>query len=130
MLRLRLFGFILLLTTSYAHAGCWVIGNLHGFGAYEYDQYGFKKDGFSGKVLVINFDENSPSVTDSIMTYTVISPTSMVGAYSTDLGFTMETWQISTDSKKVFMTRSRTNAGFIHDAVSSFVGDVKAKCDH
>ena len=125
-----LVGSVLLLTASSASAGCWVIGNLHGFGAYEYDQYNFKKDGYTGKVFVVNIDKNAPSVTDSSMTYSVISPTSMVGTYATDLGLTIQTWQISTDKTKAFMTLNRTNTNYVsQDAVSSFVGDVKAKCD-
>lgn len=126
-----LLGFALLLPVSSANAGCWVIGNLHGFGANEYNQYDFKKDGYTGRVFVVNIDKKAPSVTDSSMTYTVISPTSMVGAYATDLGLTLQTWQISTDKTKALMTINRTNSNDIsQDAVSSFVGDVKAQCDH
>ncbi|MBZ7505940.1 hypothetical protein [Klebsiella michiganensis] len=122
---------VLFIAAPSVNAGCWVIGNLHGAGAYEYDHYNFKGDGYSGKVFVVNIDKNSPSVTDSLMTYSVISPTSMVGTYVTDLGLTIQTWQISTDKTKAFMTLNRTNTNNIaQDAVSSFVGDVKAKCDH
>jgi len=122
---------VLLMAASSVNAGCWVIGNLHGYGAYEYDHYNFKEDGYAGKVFVVNIDKNSPSVTDSIMTYSFISPTSMVGTYATDLGLTIQTWQISTDKTKAFMTFNRTNTNnIVQDAVSSFVGDVKARCDH
>lgn len=130
MLRKCLLGSALFLTVSSAHAGCWVIGNLQGFGANEYNQYAFKKDGYTGKMFVVNIDKKSPSVTDSSMTYTVISPTSMVGTYATDLGLTIQTWQISTDKTKALMTINRTNSNDVsQDAVSSFVGDVKARCD-
>ncbi|NTZ47936.1 hypothetical protein FCM30_19570, partial [Lelliottia aquatilis] len=85
---------------------------------------------FSGKVFVLNIDKNSPSVTDSIMTYTVLSPTSMLGTYNIGLGMTIQTWQISTDGTKAFMTLNRTNSSNAsQDAVGSFVGDIKAKCD-
>jgi hypothetical protein len=64
------------------------------------------------------------------MDYTLISPTSMIGTYQTDLGITIQTWQISTDGTKAFMTLNRTNSNNVmQDAVGSF-GDVKAKCDH
>lgn len=120
----------LTLAATSANAGCWVVGNLSGVGSKQFNQYEFKKDGYSGKVFVINFDKNSPSVTDSIMDYTLIGATSMIGTYHTDLGLTIQTWQISTDGTKAFMTINRTNTNSVmQDAVASFVGDVQAKCD-
>lgn len=121
---------VLTLATASANAGCWVVGNVSGVGSQQYNEYKFKQDGFSGKVFVLNFDEESPYVTDSLMTYTVLSPTSMIGIYDIGLGKTIQTWQISTDGTKAFMTLSRTNSNKVsQDSVGSFVGDVKAKCD-
>lgn len=112
-----------------ASAECWVVTNVQGTGAYQYNQYTIKNDGFAGKEFAINIDKKSPSVTDSLMTYTVISPTAMVGEYATELGLTLQTWQISTDRTKAFMTINRTNTNNImQDAVAAFVGDVKGKC--
>ncbi|HFP9378027.1 TPA: hypothetical protein ACHOY0_001627 [Raoultella ornithinolytica] len=131
MTKTHLLGCILFIAASSANAECWVVGNLSGVGSKQYNQYEFQKDGYSGKVFVLNFDKNSPSVTDSIMDYTLISPTSMIGTYHTDLGLTIQTWQISTDGTKAFMTLNRTNSNYVmQDAVGSFVGDVKARCDH
>ena len=122
---------IFLLTASSSYAECWVIDNLHGFGSYEYNQYAFKKDDYTKKVFVLNFDKKSPSVSDSLMNYSVITPTSMVGVYETDLGLTIQTWQISTDKTKALMTINRTNTHDLsQDAVSFFIGDVKAKCNN
>ncbi|MNZ42637.1 hypothetical protein D3C78_602150 [compost metagenome] len=75
MIKKCLFGAVLTLAATSADAGCWVVSNLTGVGSQQYNQFQFKKDGFSGKVFVLNIDKNSPSVTDSIMTYTVLSPT-------------------------------------------------------
>ncbi len=130
MIKKCLFGAMLTLAATSADAGCWVVSNLTGVGSQQYNQFQFKKDGFSGKVFVLNIDKNSPSVTDSIMTYTVLSPTSMLGTYNIGLGMTIQTWQISTDGTKAFMTLNRTNSSNAsQDAVGSFVGDIKAKCD-
>ncbi|MEN3754382.1 hypothetical protein [Mangrovibacter phragmitis] len=124
-------GAMMVLTSEIANAGCWVVTNLHGYGFYEYNTYDFTKDGFSGKEFVVNFDKKSPSVTDSLMTYTVLSPTSMVGTYVTNLGLTIQTWQLSTDGTKAFMTINRTNSDkILQDGVSAFVGDIKATCEH
>ncbi|MEX3021812.1 hypothetical protein AB4K05_19705 [Kluyvera sp. STS39-E] len=131
MLNKCLLGILLGLVAASANAGCWVVGNLSGVGSQQYNQYDFKKDGFTGKVFVLNIDKKAPSVTDSIMTYTVVSPTAMIGTYNTDLGLTIQTWQISTDGTKAYMTINRTNSNNVsQDAVSAFVGDIKAKCDH
>ena len=131
MARTYFLGCLLLLAASSDDAGCWVIENLRGSGAHEYDQYAIKNDGFAGKVFVVNIDKKSPSVTDSIMNYTVVSPTAMTGTYATDLGLTIQTWQISTDETKALMTLNRTNKNnVLQDAVASFIGDVKARCDH
>lgn len=120
---------VLFLTCASASAECWVVTNVQGTGAYQYNQYTIKNDGFAGKEFAINIDKKSPSVTDSLMTYTVISPTAMVGEYATELGLTLQTWQISTDRTKAFMTINRTNTNnFMQDAVAAFVGDVKGKC--
>lgn len=131
MIKTCCIGLALLLASVSAHAGCWVVENVKGSGAYQYDHYDTRKDGFTDKVFVVNIDKNSPSVSDSLMTYTVISPTAMVGTYATELGLTIQTWQISTDQTKAFVTLNRTNTNSVmQDAVASFVGDVKAKCDH
>lgn len=120
---------VLFFTCASASAECWVVTNVQGTGAYQYNQYTIKNDGFAGKEFAINIDKKSPSVTDSLMTYTVISPTAMVGEYATELGVTLQTWQISTDRTKAFMTINRTNTNNImQDAVAAFVGDVKGKC--
>ena len=120
---------VLLFTCASANAECWVVTNVQGTGAYQYNQYTIKNDGFAGKEFAINIDKKSPSVTDSLMTYTVISPTAMVGEYATESGLTLQTWQISTDRTKAFMTINRTNTNNImQDGVASFVGDVKGKC--
>jgi|GEM_PF-1849858 len=120
---------VLFFTCASASAECWVVTNVQGTGAYQYNQYTIKNDGFAGKEFAINIDKKSPSVTDSLMTYTVISPTAMVGEYATELGLTLQTWQISTDRTKAFMTINRTNTNNImQDAVAAFVGDVKGKC--
>lgn len=120
---------VLFFTCASASAECWVVTNVQGTGAYQYNQYTIKNDGFVGKEFAINIDKKSPSVTDSLMTYTVISPTAMVGEYATELGLTLQTWQISTDRTKAFMTINRTNTNNImQDAVAAFVGDVKGKC--
>ena len=106
---------VLFFTCASASAECWVVTNVQGTGAHQYNQY--------------TIDKKSPSVTDSLMTYTVISPTAMVGEYATELGLTLQTWQISTDRTKAFMTINRTNTNKImQDAVAAFVGDVKGKC--
>ena len=118
---------VLFFTCASASAECWVVTNVQGTGAYQYNQYTIKNDGFAGKQFAINIDKKSPSVTDSLMTYTVISPTAMVGEYATELGLTLQTWQISTDRTKAFMTINRTN-NIMQDAVAAFVGDVKGKC--
>lgn len=126
-----LLGAMFFFAAASANAGCWVVGNLSGVGSKQFNQFEFQKDGYSGKVFVLNFDKKSPSVTDSIMDYTLIGPTSMIGTYQSDLGITIQTWQISTDGTKAFMTLNRTNSNNVmQDAVGSFVGDVKAKCDH
>lgn len=131
MARTYFLGCVLLLASSSASAGCWVIENLRGSGAYEYNQFAIKNDGFAEKVVVVNIDKKSPSVTDSIMNYTVLSPTAMTGTYATELGLTIQTWQISTDETKAMMTLNRTNKNnVLQDAVASFIGDVKARCDH
>lgn len=131
MARTYYLGCVLLLASSSASAGCWVIENLRGSGAYEYNQFAIKNDGFAEKVVVVNIDKKSPSVTDSIMNYTVLSPTAMSGTYATELGLTIQTWQISTDETKAMMTLNRTNKNnVLQDAVASFIGDVKARCDH
>lgn len=123
-------GSVLLLASVSAHAGCWVVENVKGSSASQFNQYDIRKDGFADKVFVVNIDKNSPSVSDSLMTYTVMSPTAMVGTYATELGLTIQTWQISTDQTKAFVTLNRTNTNSVmQDAVASFVGDVKAKCD-
>lgn len=120
---------VLFFTCASASAECWVVTNVQGTGAHQYNQYTIENDGFTGKVFAINIDKKSPSVTDSLMTYTVISPTAMVGEYATELGLTLQTWQISTDRTKAFMTINRTNTNKImQDAVAAFVGDVKGKC--
>ena len=120
---------VLFFTCASASAECWVVTNVQGTGAYQYNQYTIKNDGFAGKEFAINIDKKSPSVTDSLMTYTVISPTAMVGEYATELGLTLQTWQISTDRTKAFMTINRTNTNNImQDTVAAFVGDVKGKC--
>ena len=120
---------VLFFTCASASAECWVVTNVQGTGAYQYNQYTIENDGFAGKEFAINIDKKSPSVTDSLMTYTVISPTAMVGEYATELGLTLQTWQISTDRTKAFMTINRTNTNKImQDAVAAFVGDVKGKC--
>lgn len=120
---------VLFFTCASASAECWVVTNVQGAGAHQYNQYTIENDGFTGKEFAINIDKKSPSVTDSLMTYTVISPTAMVGEYATELGLTLQTWQISTDRTKAFMTINRTNTNKImQDAVAAFVGDVKGKC--
>lgn len=120
---------VLFFTCASASAECWVVTNVQGTGAHQYNQYTIESDGFTGKEFAINIDKKSPSVTDSLMTYTVISPTAMVGEYATELGLTLQTWQISTDRTKAFMTINRTNTNKImQDAVAAFVGDVKGKC--
>lgn len=120
---------VLFFTCASASAECWVVTNVQGTGAYQYNQYTIVNDGFAGKEFAINIDKKSPSVSDSLMTYTVISPTAMVGEYATELGLTLQTWQISTDRTKAFMTINRTNTNNImQDAVAAFVGDVKGKC--
>ncbi|WP_039058136.1 hypothetical protein [Enterobacter sp. Bisph1] len=129
MLKNFVFGAALIFVTTTVNAGCWIVENLSGTGSSQYNQYEFKKDGYAGKTFVINIDKHSPSVTDSIMTYTVISPTSMVGTYATDLGLTIQTWQVSTDGTKAFMTINRSNSSnVLQDAVGAFVGDIKGKC--
>lgn len=126
-----LLGAMLFFAATSANAECWVVGNLSGVGSKQFNKYEFQKDGYSSKVFVLNFNKDSPSATDSIMDYTLISPTAMIGTYRTDLGLTIQTWQISTDGTKAFMTLNRTNTNNVmQDAVGSFVGDVKAKCDH
>lgn len=130
MTKMCLFVPMLFFAATSANAECWVVENLSGVGSKQFNQYEFQKDGYSGKVFVLNFDRKSPSVTDSIMDYTLIGPTSMVGTYHTDLGVTIQTWQISTDGKKAFMTINRTNTNSaMQDAVASFVGDVQRKCE-
>lgn len=74
MARTYYLGCVLLLASSSASAGCWVIENLRGSGAYEYNQFAIKNDGFAEKVVVVNIDKKSLSVTDSIMNYTVLRP--------------------------------------------------------
>lgn len=57
-----LLGAMLFFAATLANAECWVVGNLSGVGSKQYDQYEFQKDGYAGKVFVLNFDKDTPSV--------------------------------------------------------------------
>ena len=125
----RPFFFIFLLVLSFqVSASCWVVNNLNGSSAYQYNNYSNTPDGFKDRTFVVNINKDKPSFTDSLEKYTVIDDKTMVGIYSTDLGTTIDVIQISGDNKRLLMTRNRTNST-MKDMVASYVGDIVRQCD-
>ncbi|HFK5019789.1 hypothetical protein [Escherichia coli] len=94
----------ILLTTS-ANSECWIVTNLHGYGAMNGGRYGFTKDSTEDSVFHVTINGDKSSVYESVsgvypeMKYTALSSNTMVGEYQSGGGITVETWSITTDKK-------------------------------
>ncbi|HAO0627802.1 TPA: hypothetical protein IG162_003048 [Escherichia coli] len=103
----------ILLTTS-ANSECWIVTNLHGYGA-------------------MNGDKSS--VYESVsgvypeMKYTALSSNTMVGEYQSGGGITVETWSITTNKKALYSKVMNIPGMQQLTSTKSFVGDVVGTCN-
>lgn len=115
-------------------ADCWLVANLHGYGALSGDNYSFGKDAVTdgvfkvyisnGKAGIYNVSQNyAPD-----MRYTAVSDNSIVGVYQAGGGITIETWSITTDKKAIYSKVMNTPGIQRLTSTKSFVGDVVGNC--
>lgn len=115
-------------------ADCWLVANLHGYGAMSGDDYSYGKDGVTNgvfKVSITNGNAGIYNVSQNYapdMRYTAVSDNSIVGVYQAGGGITIETWSITTD-KKVMYSKVMNIPGMQKlTSTKSFVGDVVGNC--
>lgn len=124
----KFFSCLICVTVSNASAECWVVGNFKGYSANEYEKYKYTTDGISGQSFKIIARQHNSSVTPGELGYSGVSEKSVIGYQSHGELVTLETWVISSDSRKAFLTQTRSGSGSL-DGTKSFVGDVLSKCN-
>ncbi|HAW3776451.1 TPA: hypothetical protein JLU42_000735 [Escherichia coli] len=124
----------ILLTTS-ANSECWIVTNLHGYGAMNGDRYEFTKDSTADSVFHVTINGDKSSVYESVsgvypeMKYTALSSNTMVGEYQSGGGITVETWSITTDKKALYSKVMNIPGMQQLTSTKSFVGDVVGTCN-
>ncbi|HCT7003382.1 TPA: hypothetical protein OT652_003183 [Morganella morganii] len=115
-------------------AKCWVVANLHGYSAYQNDEFNYKKNGMSNSIFHVLITKNKADLSlvgDTIgisgLSYAPVSKTSMVGFNVDGDMSVIESWAITGDNK-VLYTKT-INDHEIVTGTSSFVGDVVGSCD-
>ncbi|MDZ7278810.1 hypothetical protein N4G40_11065 [Pantoea eucrina] len=121
-------GFALAFFSINSQADCWIVGNLHGMSTSKSDAYQFSKDAFSNRSFRITAEKDYSSVSGSDLNYIGINPMSVLGTFKEGDRRSVETWNISSDRKKVFYTMTRTGFYDEIDGIKAFVGDVLGKC--
>lgn len=132
---LALFGVLLGVYVTPATADCWVVTNLHGYGAMAADHWVFAKDKITNGVFQVSNDGKSSNVVavgqslqGTGIQYFPVNETSLVGVYSDSDLTTVETWSITND-KKVLYTKVINSLDNSWSASRSMIGDVVGHCN-
>lgn len=113
---------------------CWIVENLHGYGAMSGDKYNYGKDKTTSGNFQITIDGDKASVYEADsgylhdMKYIPVTSTTMVGIYKSGGGATVETWSITTDNKALYSKVMNTPGMQQVTSTKSFVGDVVGSC--
>ncbi|MFM5040003.1 hypothetical protein [Aeromonas caviae] len=132
---LTIFGALLGMYSAHVIADCWVVTNLHGYGAMAADNWMFSQDNITNGVFQISNDGKNSSVVivgkslqGTDLQYVPVNETTSVGVYSDLELTTVETWSITND-KKVLYTKVINSLDNSWSASRSMIGDVVGYCD-
>lgn len=124
---------IALMSPLAASAQCWVVSNLHGYGAMELDKYEFSTDRITNGVFQIAIDGDKAnlfnvgsSLVGSGLMYIPLADNTMTGIYKDLEKTTIETWSITQDNKVMYT--KVINSSTIGSSTKAFVGDIVGTC--
>ena len=132
---IRIAALLSILLTASANSECWIVTNLHGYGAMNGDRYGFTKDSTEDSVFHVTINGDKSSVYESVsgvypeMKYTALSSNTMVGEYQSGGGITVETWSFTTDKNALYSKVMNIPGMQQLTSTKSFVGDVVGTCN-
>lgn len=128
-------GVLLGMYSAHAIADCWVVTNLHGYGAMAADNWIFSQDKITNGVFQISNDGKNSSVVivgkslqGTDLQYVPVNETTLVGVYSDLELTTVETWSITND-KKALYTKVINSLDNSWSASRSMIGDVVGYCN-
>ncbi|MGL5759372.1 hypothetical protein [Plesiomonas sp.] len=118
--------YALLLINFSSSASCWLVGDIkghHGTGLDATLYYGAEHQ----YKFIVNINNQLTKITPSNLNFIAIGNKTAAGVYDEGNLTVIESWSISTDEKKVFITRVRTGNPDTEGA-EAFQGNVISRC--
>ncbi|MGL4857938.1 MAG: hypothetical protein ACRDDP_08165 [Plesiomonas sp.] len=117
----------LLLINFSSSASCWLVGDIKGYngeGHHSELYYGAERQ----SKFIVKISDKLTKITPSNLNFISIGNKTAAGVYDEGNVTTIESWSISTDEKKVFISRVRTGNTNAEGA-EAFQGNVISRCE-